>query len=335
VIGTASPGKVAATVAGVVLVLWALNLCAGWYLKRYPQNRGYWLVDHKWTLLDEMRQPVDWLVVGDSSGNQGLVVDAWQDALGGSAVNLCTVGNLTAANDAWVLEAYMDRFEPPDNVLVVHVWDVWQRQVEPVFAAQIPRRWGFWRTAEPPFLPDGRGLAQLFLARFLPLYSDNTSLQKAAYDGLRSPSRFLRRRFGTDPDGYMRMDAANSKRVRRTARDSLRAVARERFRVSAINRSALERIRDLAQHYGFQVYLTHSPLYAGMHENRAFREDYAQAESFLDEVVRGSPNLHHLDEVITFPEDQMQTFDHVTHEAAEVFTRRLAEQVREARNAPR
>jgi len=322
---------VAVTVVGAVMVLWALNLIAGWYLGRFPQNRGYWLVKHKWTLLDEMKKPVDWLMIGDSSGNQGVVVDAWQDALGESAVNLCTVGNLTATDDAWMLDAYLKRFEPPGKVLVVHVWDVWPRQVEPVFAAQIPRPWGFWRTTDPPLQLHVQELAQLFLARFAPLYSDNTSLSKAAYGGLRSPSHLLRSRFRTGPDGYMRMEAANSKRVRRTARDALRAVARERFRVSDSNRSALKRIQDLADLHGIQVYLTHSPLYAGMHEDRAFREDYAQAMSFLDEVARRSPNLHHLDEVVTFPEDQMQTFDHVTHRAALIYTRRLVEQVKRSR----
>ena len=70
VVGPARPRRVWATLA-LTLALVALADVAVCALRDdHSTNRAYWLVREKWKLLTELDAPVDFLILGDSSGNQ-------------------------------------------------------------------------------------------------------------------------------------------------------------------------------------------------------------------------------------------------------------------------
>jgi hypothetical protein len=161
-----------------LLLVVLLNWATSGYLANYSTNHGYWTIHQKWFLLGKLDAAVDWLVLGDSSCNQGVVPAVLEEELDGKALNLCMVGNITVLGDLWLLEEYIARFGPPRAVIIVHVYDVWPRDLNPVLLGQIPRPWGFWRshTLGEKLLDDPQVRFDLFVERYVPLYSQPKTL---------------------------------------------------------------------------------------------------------------------------------------------------------------
>lgn len=126
------------TLLGTLAVALLVNALAAAYLDWRPVNLGYRVIKTKWRLLAAQRRPVGWLVLGDSTGNQGIVPEVLSEKLGGSTLNLCTIGALGAWNDAWMLEAYARVAGAPRHVLVVHTYQAWTHPLNIEAVAQIP-----------------------------------------------------------------------------------------------------------------------------------------------------------------------------------------------------
>ena len=80
--------------------------------------------------------------------------------------------------------------------------------------------------------------------------------------------------------------------------------------------------------HGVDVYLTPSPIYDGLLATPAFREHVAPMHAELRAWAATNPRLHYVNEFQAFPKKAMQSTDHLIHDAAQVYTRRLAEIVR-------
>jgi hypothetical protein len=59
--------------AGMLGMIVVVNLLAIGFLSQYTTNFGYFLNYQKWDLLKRMDKPVQWLILGDSSVNQGII----------------------------------------------------------------------------------------------------------------------------------------------------------------------------------------------------------------------------------------------------------------------
>ena len=92
----------------LVALVVALNLAAVVYIWAYSPNRGYWLAAAKWQMLEDLEEPVDTLVLGDSSCNQALIPEVVDEILGGPTINLCTIGDMTVR--LWDLETHKELF---------------------------------------------------------------------------------------------------------------------------------------------------------------------------------------------------------------------------------
>jgi hypothetical protein len=186
----------AITIIGTIIFLFLANWAVLWLGQAYPYNRGYWLVQQKWELLQGLSAPVDWLIVGDSTGNQGLVPDVMEARLGGTAVNLNTVGNMGALDDVWMLEAHIEEFGPPAHVLVIHAYDIWSRDITSAFVAKAPLAWNSWQDSFlPPLSATPLEKLNLWLARYVPLYADNLSLDRLIQDRVFLQRPIFRQRF--------------------------------------------------------------------------------------------------------------------------------------------
>src|SRR5262245_21638399 len=135
-----------ATVLVVAFVAWSGKLLEG-----EPPDGGSIRVFQKWRLLDLQNEPVDWLVLGDSSGDTGVSPEAIEGGLGGTYLNLCTMAPMLAVTDAWMLGEYIRRVGRPRNVIGVHVYDTWRRHVGEMLPMlhDVPRHWGYWQRLVP------------------------------------------------------------------------------------------------------------------------------------------------------------------------------------------
>lgn len=304
------------TLAAVLFVV--ANHYLADYLRQVPLNRGYFLVDSKWSLLERLESPVETLVFGDSSGNQGVVPDLLARDLGATALNMCTIGDMLTMNDAWMLGAYLERFTPPRRVLLVHVYDIWHRQIDRNAVMRIPLSFGYWRRLRPRVEMSLGDEWKYVLQRHLPAWSQDQTLQKLFLRPFGPP---LGGGWQIGADGHMAVIAANPEGVQRDAVGHLRFVKRKRFKLSTDNRAALERLAELASEHGFTIYLAPSPVYEGLGSDPAFRRYITDLNRELDAFSARHPQVVRiLDAPPGFPASEMTNADHLTLAAARRYT---------------
>ncbi len=328
----ATRGRVLVVLAVTLVVVTLLNLVAGRALDRFTTNRGYRRVQEKWALLETLPAPVDWLILGDSSCNQGIMPDLVSAELGGTAVNLCTVGDMLAVNDAWMLARHIERHGPPKHVVIAHVYDMWARDLRALnrqpLLAKVPLPWGYWRATTPALPLEPADERRLWVARYLPLWAENKTLAT----WLRHPGVLWQRDLSMTPAGFMAYDRANPGLVRRESKAHIEGTRKRRFALSQINRDALEHIRALADQHGFDVYIAAGPLYEGMWADDGFKRHFQAMMKALGAIAGKSPRMHGLlHEPATYGGKPLENADHLVGPAAADYTRKLIAAIQQAR----
>ncbi len=296
-------------------------------LDRRTHNRALWLIQQKWELLERVAGDVDTVVLGDSAGNQGVRPDVLSERLGGAAVNYCTIGDMLAVNDAWMLERHLERHAPPKRVIVVHAYDVWHRSAKVLrhkLLWRVPEPWGFWEEREPKVALESRAAAELFVRRYLPVYYEH----KTIAEWVTSPSTLAPAGFSLDGAGYMRLDEAKPDRVKRDAASHVAFLRKRQFSLSKANRNALARLEALGEKHGFEIFLANAPIYEGLRREPQFVRYFAALDRELGQIADASPRLSYvLREPVTFPASAMENADHLTHAAAAEYTAELAKAI--------
>lgn len=316
---------------GTLIFVIMFNFAAKLYLKQNTPNRGYWLINRKWEILLNQKKPVDWLILGDSSCNQGVVPTIVNERLNTSSINLCTIGDMLSLDNSWMLETYIQRFGTPKNILIVHVYDAWNRGINRPVLAQVPLNWGYWKQVEPKVHFSKRDTLQLFIERYIPLYSENQSLShllKSPYDAFNHNQNFQ-----LTEDGFMIWEKPNPEYVEAQRKMHLDFTRTNKFNLSSNNREALEHIAKLAEKHDFNVYIANSPIYEKLYEHKDFKAYFGQLQDTLDGYAAKSDRVHYIREPITFPKEEMENADHLVYSAAKVYTNKLISQIESIQKA--
>jgi hypothetical protein len=315
------------TIFLTMLLVATANLLAKWYLGQYTLNRGYWLVNAKWELLGSMSEPADWLIVGDSSANQGVIPSIIEEQLGGQTVNLATTAGTILLDDLWMIEEHIKRFGPPKNVLVVHTVDVWHRDITYVVLSKIPRPWGFWKSSAIYPQLDSAKLPRVFLTRYLPFYGESGSILRVIARIATSPEKIFQNPYTLEPGGYMRADGMVPEVTLEDVEHFTSTYERQERDVSDINMALLNEMVVLADSYDFDLYLVNGPIYDGVVQHDPTRAYITRVNQTLEEVASQSDYVHHVDMLAMFPLEQMQSSDHVIFAAARTFSEMLASEL--------
>ena len=289
---------------------------------------GYYLLRDKWQRIENASSPIDTLIVGDSSGNQGVIPAIIEQRLGGSSVNLCTTAGSLVVTDAWMLGRYLEKHSPPKRVVVVHAYDAWLRTRDNQLVnvlSQTPIKGKFWEGLEPSIELTWSESAQLMLAKWFPLYRQNLTLQMFVFNPVGS--------FEPPPLselGFMEVKSANKNRTLRDQIKFTETCTNSSFRSSPINRDAVEVLIKLAQEHQFQLYFVSSPVYEdALNDSNVVRYCDA-ANHWISEKIAGSNTSHLLfSDPFPFPLNQLESFDHVNVEGAKVFTEAISTRIRE------
>ena len=321
---------VAGTIAGTILLVVAINFGLLWYLRHTPHNLGYWVVNHKWQTLAERQEPADWLILGDSSGLCSVDTNAIESELGGKALNLCTHADCTVLNGVWMLQAYIDKHGPPRGVILVHVYDVWQRSMLLSVMTPMPAWSMDYVDPRPRCAAGWREQARLFLYRDVPLDSQNRTLGRILQFRQTNASRDDTPRSYTSGGtifmlranpGYLEEDFAEHRAFLSQTHE---------FVVSADNRAALRRYAELSKRHDFPIFLFNSPLYEKLWNYPEFQAYFSLIPEDLAEIVADSPRFHCLvDHPMVFSGDMLQSVDHIIEPAAGPFTDRIARRIQE------
>jgi len=327
--------------AGVALVFVLVNVLAGAYLSWNTVGSTEHYIERKWRMVHDRATPAQILVIGDSSGNQGIDTALLATELGlvadpsgePPAVNACSIGWLGLVDGAWKVQDHIARLGPPGAVVICHVYDVWPRNRDSI-AEQVrttPISPEVWRDFEPSL---GYSDWDLLKIRFrqdvlswLPLYTRSDTLAKL----LSRPKNLLRRAPDNfDTTGFMRETQPNPRVVASETAEHLESVGKHPFALSEINRESLESILRLSALHGFPVYLVISPVSEGLAAEPLFHSHLASMNEALRAVLDPFPRAHLLEtRPAGFPPELMQSADHMIAEAAATFTRSLAAQIRE------
>lgn len=314
--------RVLADLPGALAVAVALNFVILVFLRDHSTNYGYWTLNQKWKLLLVQQEAVDWLILGDSSCSQGVAPAIFEQEWGETALNLCTIGNVGVLGDLWMLEAYIERVGPPRQVVVVHVYDVWHRQINPVIFGQVQVPLRFWQDLRlaDELLAAKTVRDEMFLERYVPVQSQRRTLANMLKGALLLRDNLLTPLWVMQPDGFVPATTPHPERVLEDVENHLLFVSQNTFSISEINRRALSEMVDLAERHGFTIYLVNSPVYAGLYTDDEFRAYLTAKLAWQMDFAAQSNAVRVIQAVRTFPAEQMQNQDHLVVGAAEVYT---------------
>ncbi|MCP5096979.1 MAG: hypothetical protein GY943_15630 [Chloroflexi bacterium] len=323
--------SVGLTVLGTILVTLLINYAASWYLQSYPGNRGYWLVNQKWNMLQALEAPVDWLILGDSSGNQGVIPEVVVGDTAVSAINLATVANMTMVDDVWMLQIYIDQFGPPEKVVIVHAYDMWERNISHVFIAKASIPWADWNDLAPPLTLTFEDKSNIFTTRYVPIYAENKTLSNVIYNGVFGPDELFIKQYELAPGGNMPQLHPTPNIVLLDANTHIQHVSNRDFKMSNVNKAAIEQLILIAEANQLDVYLVNSPIYKGMFEDEGFNQYYGTVQGKIQSYTDQSEYVHFLDFTAPFTENEMENIDHVIHSAAIKYSEMIAEEIANTR----
>lgn len=318
------------TLLGLILaVLFFANIFAYLYLDSYSVNYGYWTIHQKWNLLGKLSKPVDWLILGDSSCSQGVMPEVFTTELNQTAINLCTTGDMGTLDNLWLIEEYIQRFGPPQNILVVHTFDIWHRQFNPVRLGQVPRPWRFWEahTNGSELMEEVDTRNGIFIDHYLPLYSQNNSIGmiiRGIFSGEHKP--FVSK-WAMDKDGFVPAYESKPEVVKAGEQQQIQFATENVFKVSYLNDESLRKMMRLAEENQINLYLANAPAFEGLYSNPAYQAYFQDLQTYLAGIANESGNGYHIPAVMTFPVDQMQNPDHLIVSGAEEFTHWLIEEI--------
>ena len=315
--------RVVWTLVLTIVFFGALNYTAFSYLETYTTNKGYFLVKKKWDILRNMKKRAKWLIVGDSAGNQGVLTSTVEGSLGAPAFNLCTVGDNAALVDAWMIDYHIKKNGPPENILMVHVYDVWKRKPIEGVIGRSPLLSVFANGLKPmPFSGDKK--YDLFFSKYFALYHQNLSLRKI----LKEAEFSLEERWAVEPHGYQRHNHPYPKTVEKDLGWHLASLKKETFKISDTNQQALDFIKQLVDKHQINLYIAHSPVADILYEKPEYQKYFHDVDSALQSYAASSSNIQIINsDQIQFTADEMQNTDHVIHPAAEKYTLHLIEEI--------
>jgi hypothetical protein len=314
-----SRGELIWTLATMLALLAILNIAAHRWVYASPATLEEHLTSGKWSLLASHSDSVDWLVLGDSTGNQGFRGDVLARDHGLSSLNLCTIGNWQTLDDQWMLQEYLERHPPPSVVLLLHVYDMWWRR--PTVAEQtpihVPRPWIFERASRDAWHRFG-----LYGQAYLPLWSRNRTLKRLLF-GKGRPHLYP-----LAADGFMAVAEANPKAVAAdVAFHQKWTTDQPAFAMSDTARGPLQVMVALAERNGFDLVLADGATASTLATVKSWRTYRDQVDAELASVASSSERVHRISRVFEFEPGEMTNADHLVADAAKRYTRQLAADV--------
>lgn len=328
IIESSSRKKILLLLVGITTIVLLFNVVAIGYTKPYA-NSGFDYSTKKWEMLLGLKSPVDWLILGDSTGLMGVDPAIISTGLGGTSINLCTVAPLGVINDAWMLDTYITRFGPPKNVLVVTYFGTWSINPWPPDVASLPLEWGFWNKLEPPLYFNFGDTCNLWLQRYAPIAMQSPKAQwmlwgywfwSRAFPRLMNPA--------IRDDGLFQNWDKLPGQVERTAQEDKIFVKTYDFDVSDSAQRALKHIRELADKDGFDVYMVDDPIWQGLFADQGFQDYFAKVQKMEVGFANTSERIHYLSGMqLSLPEPLMRDAVHALPSGAEEFTKRLVSEI--------
>ena len=313
--------KVIAIIVFPIVIAFLVNTYFISYFENYSRNTFYFVVKRKLSILKQIDTKVDWLILGDSSGNQGVDPSMITDSLGGTSYNLATYADMTLLDDCWMISDLIKRGLTPKNVIIVRVYDGWSRELNFALYGQYPFSWIFGKAVEPNIkIPKDRR-KNLIYSHFLPVQHQADRIKEL----MKSPELFKDELAYLDENGYYPFTwGMNERSVRADFKYHQWYTWNRIPKISNHNLIAIDYLIETAEKYNINVYLVNSPLHDELWKESGFVKYYNTLADSLSNIFDQSTNIHYLNNPpLLFEMKYLESTDHVTDEGAAIFTEYL------------
>ena len=303
---------------GIILTISLINFVLLSALGQSDANLGYEVIDRKWSLAQQSHGQIDVLVLGDSSGDQGVDPSRLKQKYGKSGLNLCTFGDMLLVDDVWLLQTYLQSNPPPSQIVLVHVYDVWSRtEVKTGPLRHIPIRLNDWDNLAPLISLDWQWKISVLIDGWCPIYSRRESLKYL----ITSPRAFFEQQQSPYCDGgFRKVTDADLKHTRADRNRHIAMLAKQSFTPSPLNQQALQTLLKLTAEHKVPMLIVNSPLDEQLAEDKAFAAYYAQLQFWLLQETKPFPNVAVYADVFPVNDNELERVDHVTFPAAQRYT---------------
>jgi hypothetical protein len=321
-----SSQKVMLTVGLTVLLVLCMNGIMYFLVVAAPQNS---LDFSQWYKLLHQEAPSDVLILGDSTAYLGIDEEQFGEEVGLSAVNVATNVTWGLSGDAWMLEAYIERYGPPSYVVIVHTPHALAVEISGGHMASLETIPGYrysreFRATELPLLE----WVKVAVLRYLPFYSQIGKVQTylsnpTAYtiDGALSSAESIYQR-------QLNITRSEEEVWQETEDIMAKWGYADGLTVSEQSRWAMKTIASLAEQYNLPVYVFSAPYYVGVQEDAVFQAYYADFVAAVARWDSSSPYVTFVDEQVYLCAECMADMHHTNRIGQALFTSALADSFR-------
>ena len=310
----------------VLFIFLTVNFLAYFYLKNYTSNEGYFIVSKKWELVTKTKKKIKWLIVGDSSGNQGVSTDIFENSFGGEAYNVCTLGDNTCLIDSWMLDYWIRENGAPENILMVHVYDVWPRSGNSYMFSQNPLMLAFSMNLRPDVFSFSKKLNLLY-KKYFALYYQNSSLSRI----IQNPRNLFQEHYKMEEHGFIPHPNPNKKRVHEDIKGHLWNLRNNtgKFAISNINKKSLQAIKQMVEDNKIKLFIANSPIAEDLYKSTEYQNYFKGIKSYLADYCNQSQYIHYINNPqMTFADSLMINADHLIERAAFDYSLKLANEIK-------
>ena len=305
-----------------------INFLTYFYLNKYTSNKGYFIVNKKWDIVTKTKKSknVKWLIVGDSSGNQGVSTDLFEDGFGGEAYNVCTLGDNTCLIDSWMIDYWIRKNGAPENILMVHVYDVWERSGNSFMFSQNPLTLAFTMSLKPDVFSISKKVNLLF-KKYFALYFQNNSVSRI----IKTPRNLFREHYEMGEHGYMQSSVSKEEKVHEDIKGHLWNLRnrKEKMAFSNINKTSLNEIKRMVEENNINLFIANSPIAIELYSAKEYQHYFNEITSSLSNYCNESPKIHYINNPqMIFADTLMENADHLIHSAALEYSNNLIQEIK-------
>jgi hypothetical protein len=332
IVHSSTKKKLAVAISTFLILVFAFNWCAIAYLKHYNPKEWNFLSHLKWGILQGLeKEGSDWLVIGDSSGNQGVDPQYFKKRLNQSAINLCTIGPLLTLDGSWMLDYHIKKYGAPKNVLMIHVPDLWYRDFDENVFSEVPWDLIGSNDLSPQLDYTLEQESNLFVNRFLPIYSKNGSLTEI----LRGDFELFAPTVEVDSLGYNPRREQDKDNVVKDTKTHIDFYTENDFEVSYYVEQGLISTMENCEKHGVNLFIAMSPIHDELGNSKEFQAYQNEINKYLVSLSSKYERTHIICEsTMLFPADKMQNSDHIIHSESEAFTNYLIDRIEKLSKFP-
>lgn len=326
---------------GMMLVLF---VAANLVLAKLANRSGFDVDNRKWHIIKQQTKPIDWMVVGDSHGLNGIVPSIMEATLGGECLNLCGHAGMHKLSDSWKISYHVQHGGPPKHAVVITAYHSWPHGFDEYtgqLMARIPLPSGYWNQLQPVVHPTFDQYRSFTLGRYVPLYSSNLTLAEI----LMHPG-FLRRQVraakavapvaapteptAVDPRdlarGYVPAEALAPEVQAKQLAAVREEIPKVPFSISPMNQMALDAMAAMAAEHKFTIYLVNGPLNETI-VTPATKPYFDALDRALTDFAEAHPHVEHIPGYATYPSSETRDEGHLLATAARKYTAWVAESI--------